>query len=176
MIQTRLTEMLDIRYPVFQGGMAWVAESNLAAAVSNAGGVGLIAGGSAPGEVIREEIRKAKALTDKPFGVNIMLMSPNADDLARIVVEEGVKIVTTGAGNPGKYVPAWKEAGIKVFPVVAAPILAKRLERYGIDGVIAEGCESGGHIGELTQKLYDTLTGIQWGKLPDTKGWIVPVE
>ena len=150
MIQTRLTEMLDIRYPVFQGGMAWVAESNLAAAVSNAGGVGLIAGGSAPGEVIREEIRKAKALTDKPFGVNIMLMSPNADDLARIVVEEGVKIVTTGAGNPGKYMEVWKAAGIKVFPVVASVALAKRMERAGEDGGVAEGCESGGHLGSIT--------------------------
>ena len=150
MIKTRLTEMLGIRYPAFQGGMAWVAESNLAAAVSNAGGIGLIAGGNAPGEVIREEIRKAKALTDKPFGVNIMLMSPNADDLARIVVEEGVALVTTGAGNPGKYMEAWKAAGIKVIPVVPSVALAKRMERAGADAVIAEGTESGGHIGSTT--------------------------
>ena len=150
MIKTKLTELLGVQYPAFQGGMAWVAEAELAAAVSNAGGVGLIAGGSAPGEVIRQEIRKAKTLTDKPFGVNIMLMSPNADDLARIVVEEGVKIVTTGAGNPGKYMEAWKAAGIRVFPVVASVALAKRMERAGADGVIAEGCESGGHIGSIT--------------------------
>ena len=130
--------------------MAWVAESTLAAAVSNAGGIGLIAGGSAPGEVIREEIRKAKALTDKPFGVNIMLMSPNADDLARIVVEEGVAVVTTGAGNPGKYMEAWKAAGIKVIPVVPSVALAKRMEKAGADAVIAEGTESGGHIGSTT--------------------------
>jgi len=150
MFQTRITELLGVKYPIFQGGMAWVAESTLAAAVSNAGGVGLIAGGSAPAEMIREEIRKAKALTDKPFGVNIMLMSPNADDLARIVVEEGVQVVTTGAGNPGKYMEAWKAAGIKVIPVVPSVALAKRMERAGADAVIAEGTESGGHIGSTT--------------------------
>lgn len=150
MFQTRITELLGVKYPIFQGGMAWVAESTLAAAVSNAGGVGLIAGGSAPAEMIREEIRKAKALTDKPFGVNIMLMSPNADDLARIVVEEGVQVVTTGAGNPGKYMDAWKAAGIKVIPVVPSVALAKRMERAGADAVIAEGTESGGHIGSTT--------------------------
>lgn len=150
MFQTRITELLGIRYPILQGGMAWVAESTLAAAVSNAGGLGIIAGGSAPAELIREEIRKAKALTDKPFGVNIMLMSPNADELAKIVVEEGVAMVTTGAGNPGKYMEDWKAAGIKVFPVVPSVALAKRMERAGADAVIAEGTESGGHIGSTT--------------------------
>ena len=150
MLKTKITEMLGIRHPLFQGGMAWVADAKLAAAVSNAGGLGLIGAAAAPGDVVQAMIREAKSLTDKPFGVNVMLLSPFADDVARICAEEKVAVVTTGAGNPGKYVPAWKEAGIKVFPVVAAPILAKRLERYGIDGVIAEGCESGGHIGELT--------------------------
>ncbi len=149
-MKTRITELLGVQYPALQGGMAWVAESTLAAAVSNAGGVGLIAGGSAPAEVIREEIRKAKALTDKPFGVNIMLMSPNTEDLAKIVVKEGVAVVTTGAGNPGKYMEAWKAAGIKVIPVVPSVNLAKRMERAGADAVIAEGCESGGHIGQTT--------------------------
>ena len=115
-----IREILDIKYPIFQGGMAWVSESNLAAAVSNAGGLGIIAGGRAPAEYIREEIRKAKELTDKPFGVNIMLLSENADELAKIVVEEGVKVVTTGAGNPGKYMNEWNEAGIIVIPVVAS--------------------------------------------------------
>lgn len=149
-MKTRITELLGVKYPVLQGGMAWVAESTLAAAVSNAGGVGLIAGGSAPAEVIREEIRKAKKLTDKPFGVNIMLMSPNAEELAKIVVEEGVAVVTTGAGNPGKYMESWKAAGIKVIPVVPSVALARRMERAGADAVIAEGCESGGHIGQTT--------------------------
>lgn len=149
-MKTRLTDILGIEYPVIQGGMAWVAEAKLAAAVSNAGGLGLIAGGSAPKEVIREEIRKAKALTDKPFGVNIMLMSPNAQDLAELVVEEGVKVVTTGAGSPGKYMEAWKTAGIKVIPVVPSVALAKRMERMGADALVAEGTEAGGHIGETT--------------------------
>ena len=149
-MKTRITELFGIQYPIFQGGMAWVAESTLAAAVSNAGGLGIIAGGSAPGEVIREEIRKCKAQTDKPFGVNIMLMSPNTEDLARIVIEEGVPVVTTGAGNPGKYMEAWKAAGIKVVPVVPSVALAKRMERAGADAVIAEGMESGGHIGQIT--------------------------
>ena len=149
-MKTRITELLGIQYPIFQGGMAWVAEANLAAAVSNAGGLGIIAGGSAPGEVIRGEIRKCREMTDKPFGVNIMLMSPNAEDLARIVVEEGVKVVTTGAGNPGKYMEQWKAAGIVVVPVVPSVALAKRMERAGADAVIAEGMESGGHIGQIT--------------------------
>ena len=146
----KLNELLGIEFPIIQGGMANVATGRFAAAVSNAGALGLVAGGGLDAEALRAEIRDAKATTDKPFGVNLMLMNPHIDELARVVVEEGVQVVTTGAGNPGKYVPAWKEAGIKVFPVVAAPILAKRLERYGIDGVIAEGTESGGHVGEMT--------------------------
>ena len=146
----KLNELLGIEFPIIQGGMANIATGAFAAAVSNAGALGLVASGGLDAEALRAEIRAAKANTGKPFGVNLMLMNPHIDALAKVVAEEGVQVVTTGAGNPGKYVPAWKEAGIKVFPVVAAPILAKRLERYGIDGIIAEGCESGGHIGELT--------------------------
>ena len=149
-MKTRITELLEIEYPVIQGGMAWVAEHNLAAAVSEAGGLGLIGGANAPGEVVREEIRKAREITKKPFGVNVMLMRPHADDVARVVVEEGVKVVTTGAGNPEKYMEMWKNAGIKVIPVVASVAMAKRIERMGADAVVAEGMESGGHIGELT--------------------------
>jgi enoyl-[acyl-carrier protein] reductase II len=148
--KTRITELLGIKYPIFQGGMAWIAEAELAAAVSNAGGLGIIAGGSAPIDYLRDQIRKCKSLTDKPFGVNIMLMSPNAEELAQLVIEEGVAVVTTGAGNPGKYIPAWKEAGIKVVPVIPSVALAKRMERAGADAVVAEGTESGGHIGENT--------------------------
>lgn len=146
----RITELLGTRYPILQGGMAWIAESTLASAVSNAGGVGLIAGGSAPIDYLRDQIRRCKELTDKPFGVNIMLMAPNAEDLAQLCIDEGVKVVTTGAGNPGKFIPAWKDAGIKVIPVVPSVALAKRMERSGADAVIAEGTESGGHIGENT--------------------------
>lgn len=149
-MKTRITELLGIEYPIIQGGMAWVAEHNLAAAVSEAGGLGLIGGANAPGEAVREEIRKAREITQKPFGVNVMLMSPHADDVARVVVEEGVKVVTTGAGNPEKYMEMWKNAGIKVIPVVASVAMAKRIERMGADAVVAEGMESGGHIGELT--------------------------
>lgn len=149
-MKTRITELLGCEYPIIQGGMAWVAEHKLASAVSNAGGVGLIAGGNAPIDYLREQIRLCKEKTDKPFGVNIMLMSDNADDLAQLVIEEGVKVVTTGAGNPGKYIAAWKEAGVKVIPVVASVALAKRMEKAGVDAVVAEGTESGGHIGENT--------------------------
>lgn len=147
---TRITELLGIKYPIIQGGMAWIAESTLASAVSNAGGLGLIAGGSAPIDYLREQIRKTRELTDKPFGVNIMLMSPNAEELAQLVIDEKVPVVTTGAGNPGKFMPAWKDAGIKVIPVVPSVALAKRMERTGADAVVAEGTESGGHIGENT--------------------------
>ena len=149
-MKTRVTELLGIKYPIFQGGMAWVAEYHLAAAVSEAGGLGLIGGANAPGEVIRDYIRKAKERTSKPFGVNVMLMSPYADDVAKVVVEEGIKVVTTGAGNPGKYMDMWKAAGIKVIPVVASVALAKMMEKAGADAVVAEGTESGGHIGEAT--------------------------
>ncbi len=149
-MKTEVTELLGIEYPIIQGGMAWVAEYHLAAAVSESGGLGLIGAASAPAEWVREQIREVKKRTDKPFGVNIMLMSPYADEVAKVVAEEGVKAVTTGAGNPEKYMEMWKAAGIKVIPVVASVALAKRMERCGADAVVAEGTESGGHIGETT--------------------------
>lgn len=149
-MKTRITEMLGINYPIIQGGMAWVAEHHLAAAVSEAGGLGLIGGANAPGEAVRDEIRKARTLTEKPIGVNVMLLSPHAEDVAKVVVEEGIKVVTTGAGNPEKYMDMWKSAGIRVIPVVASVALARRMEKYGADAVVAEGMESGGHIGEQT--------------------------
>lgn len=149
MIHSQLCDMLGIKYPIIQGGMAWIADSSLAAAVSNAGGLGIITG-NAPIEWVRSEIRKAKQLTDKPFGVNIMLLNEQAEEMAKLICEEGVKVVTTGAGNPGKYIDMWKAHGIKVIPVVASVALAKRMERAGVDAVIAEGGESGGHVGELT--------------------------
>ena len=149
-MKTEITELLGIKYPVIQGGMAWVADFHLAAAVSNAGGLGIIGAGGAPAEWVREQIREAKKLTDHPFGVNIMLMNPEADDIAKVVIEEDVKVVTTGAGSPAKYIKEWKQAGIKVIPVVASCALAKMMERCGADAVVAEGCEAGGHIGEIT--------------------------
>lgn len=149
-MKTEVTELLGIKYPIIQGGMAWVAEYHLAAGVSNAGGLGLIGTASAPADWVREQIKEAKKLTDQPFGVNIMLMSPYADEVAQVIVEEGVKVVTTGAGNPEKYMKMWKEAGIKVIPVVASVALAKRMERCGADALVAEGTEAGGHIGENT--------------------------
>lgn len=149
-MQTEVTRLLDIEAPVIQGGMAWVAEYHLAAAVSNAGGLGLIGSASAPADWVRDQIRKTKELTDRPFGVNIMLMNPYADEIAQVVVQEGVPVVTTGAGSPEKYMKIWKDAGVKVIPVVASAALAKRMERCGADAVVAEGCEAGGHIGEST--------------------------
>ena len=149
-MKTRVTELLGIEKPIIQGGMAWVAESHLAAAVSNAGGFGLIGAANAPADVVRNYIHEARELTDKPFGVNIMLMSPFADDIAQLVTEEKVAAVTTGAGNPEKYMAQWKAAGIKVIPVIASVALAKRMERVGADAVVAEGTESGGHIGQAT--------------------------
>lgn len=150
MISTVINEQLGIKYPIFQGGMAWVADASLAAGVSNAGGLGIIAAMNSNGEQLRAEIRKARELTDKPFGVNIMLMSPFVQEVAQVVVEEKVPVVTTGAGNPGKYMKAWNEAGIKVIPVVPSTALAKMAERNGAFAVIAEGGESGGHVGDLT--------------------------
>ena len=149
MIKSRICDMLGIQYPVFQGGMAWVADASLAAAVSNAGGLGLISSVNAGTEAVRNEIRKCHELTDKPFGVNIMLQAPNAGEIAQMVVEEGVKILTTGAGSPAQYMPMWKEAGIKVIPVVASVALALKMQTAGADAVVAEGAESGGHVGEL---------------------------
>ncbi len=150
MIDTPVCELLGIRYPILQGGMAWIADAKLAAAVSNAGGLGIISAMNAGGDWVREQIRQAKSLTDKPFGVNIMLASPHAEDVAQIVMEEQVPVVTTGAGNPSKYMKAWLAAGIKVIPVVASTGLAKLMARNGASAVIAEGGESGGHVGELT--------------------------
>lgn len=149
MIKSRICEILGIKYPVFQGGMAWVADASLAAAVSNAGGLGLISSVNAGTEAVRNEIRKCKELTDKPIGVNIMLQAPNAPEIAQMVIEEGVKILTTGAGSPAKYMEAWKAAGIKVIPVVASVALALKMQQAGADAVVAEGAESGGHVGEL---------------------------
>ncbi len=148
-MKTRITELLGIEYPVFQGAMAWVADASLASAVSNAGGLGIIAGGSASADTVSSMIDEAQSLTDKPFALNIMLMSPHADDLAQLVIDKGVKAVTTGAGSPSSYMSAWKDAGIKVMPVVASTALARRMEKCGADAIVAEGGEAGGHIGEL---------------------------
>ena len=149
MKDNRICKLLGIEYPIIQGGMAWIADASLAAAVSEAGGLGIITG-TAPIEWIRDEIRKAKKLTNKPFGVNIMLMSPHADEVAKLVCDENVQVVTTGAGSPGKYMEMWKEHGVKVIPVVASVALARRMEKLGADAIVAEGTESGGHVGQLT--------------------------
>lgn len=149
-MKSEITKLFGITYPIIQGGMAWVAQYPLAAAVSNAGGLGIIGAGGAGADWVQEQIREAKKLTDKPFGVNIMLMNPEADAIAKVVAEEKVAVVTTGAGNPEPYMDMWKDAGIKVVPVVASVAFAKRLERMGADALVAEGTESGGHIGELT--------------------------
>lgn len=150
MIHTPLCDLLGIQYPVFQGGMAWIADGKLAAAVSEGGGLGILAAGNAPGDYVREQIRIAKSLTQRPFGVNIMLMSPFVEEVAQVVAEEKVAVVTTGAGNPTKFMAQWKEAGIKVIPVVASVAMAKLMTRLGASALIAEGGESGGHVGELT--------------------------
>lgn len=149
-LKTKITELLGIEYPIIQGGMAWVAEYHLASAVSEAGGLGIIGAASAPAEVVREQIRKVRERTDRPFGVNVMLMNPNAPEVASVVAEEGVKVVTTGAGNPAKFMELWKNAGITVIPVVASVAMARMMEKAGADAVVAEGTESGGHIGSAT--------------------------
>ena len=149
MIKTRICDLIGIEYPIFQGGMAWVSTGELVAAVSDSGGLGIIGSGQAPADWLREEIRKVKAITKKPYGVNVMLMSPFVDEVMQVILEERVPVITTGAGNPGKYVPMLKEVGTKVIPVVASVALAKRLEKAGVDALIAEGMESGGHIGEI---------------------------
>ncbi len=176
-MKTRITELLGIEYPIIQGGMAWVAEYHLAAAVSNAGGLGLIGAGGAPADFVREQIKKTKELTNKPFGVNLMLMNPEADEIAQVIVEEGIKVVTTGAGNPGEYMKMWKEAGVKVIPVVASVAMAKLMERAGADAVVAEGMESGGHIGSATTmtlvpQVVDAVTipVIAAGGIADGRG------
>lgn len=148
-MENRLCKILNIKYPIMQGGMAWIADASLAAAVSEAGGLGIITG-TAPIEWIREEIRKVRELTNKPFGVNVMLMTEHAEEVAKLVCEEKVPVVTTGAGSPGKFMAMWKESGVKVIPVVASVALAKRMEKLGADAIVAEGGESGGHIGPLT--------------------------
>ena len=149
-MKTEITKLFEIEYPIIQGGMAWVATAELAAAVSEAGGLGIIGAGGAPASWVKEQIQKVKQKTDKPFGVNLMLMNPEADQIAELIAEEKIEVVTTGAGNPEKYMKMWKEAGVKVVPVVASVALAKRMERAGADAVIAEGTVSGGHIGETT--------------------------
>lgn len=149
-LHTKICEILDITYPIIQGGMAWVATAELAAAVSEAGGLGIIGAGNAPGEVIRQSIRKAKELTKKPFGVNVYYLSPFVEDVIKVILEEGVAVITTGAGNPGKHIPKLKAAGIKTIPVVSSVALARRLEKAGVDAVIAEGMECGGHTGDIT--------------------------
>ena len=157
MIKSEICQILGIKYPVFQGGMAWIADGKLAAAVSNGGGLGIIAAGNADGEYVRGQIKIARELTDKPIGVNIMLLSPFIEEVAKVVCEEKVEVVTTGAGNPSKFMPAWKEAGIKVIPVVASVAMAKLMTRLGATAVIAEGGESGGHVGELTTMVLVPL-------------------
>lgn len=177
MIKSEICEMLGIQYPVFQGGMAWIADGKLAAAVSDGGGLGIIAAGNAPGEYVREQVKIARSLTSKPIGVNIMLLSPFADDVAQVVSEEKIEVVTTGAGNPSKYMKAWKEAGIKVIPVVASVAMAKLMTRLGASALIAEGGESGGHVGELTTMVLvpqvcdaTTLPVIAAGGIADGRG------
>ena len=177
MIQSRICEILGIAYPVFQGGMAWIADGRLAAAVSEGGGLGIIAAGNAPGEYVREQIRIARSMTDKPVGVNIMLMSPFADEVAAVAAEEKAEAVTTGAGNPAKYMEAWKVAGIKVMPVVPSVAMAKLMTRLGATALIAEGGESGGHVGELTTMVLvpqicdaTTLPVIAAGGIADGRG------
>ncbi len=179
MIKTKICELIGIEYPIFQGGMAWVATGELAAAVSESGGLGIIGSGHAPADWLRQEIHKVKAITKKPYGVNVMLMSPFVDDVMKVILEERVPVITTGAGNPGKYVPMLKEVGTKVIPVVASVALAKRLEKAGVDALIAEGMESGGHIGEigtfpLVQQVADAvkIPVIAAGGIVDGRGLV----
>jgi enoyl-[acyl-carrier protein] reductase II len=155
MIKSQICDLLGIEYPIFQGGMAWVADAYLASAVSNAGGLGLIAAMNSNGEQLRSEIKKAREMTDKPFGVNIMLMSPSVEEVAKVVIEEKIKVVTTGAGNPSKFMKDWIAAGIKVIPIVPSIAIAKMVEKNGASAVVAEGNESGGHVGEITTMVLD---------------------
>jgi len=175
----RVCEILNIKYPIIQGGMAWVATSELAAAVSNAGGLGIIAAGNAPAEVVKEEITKIKKMTDKPYGVNVMLLSPFVDEVMEVIYSEKVPVITTGAGNPAKYIDKLKEIGTKIIPVVPSVALAKRMEKYGVDAIIAEGTEAGGHIGELTTmvlvpQVVDSVSipVIAAGGIADARGMV----
>ncbi len=177
MIKSEICRMLGIKYPVFQGGMAWIADGRLAAAVSQGGGLGIIAAGNAPGEYVREQIKIARSLTKKPIGVNIMLLSPYVEEVAQVVAQEKVDVVTTGAGNPAKYMPLWNEANIKVIPVVASVAMAKLMTKVGASALIAEGGESGGHVGELTTMVLvpqicdaTTLPVIAAGGIADGRG------
>lgn len=180
MFKTRLCEILNIQYPIIQGGMAWVATAELAAAVSEAGGLGIIAAGNAPAEVVEKEIHKAKKLTNKPFGVNVMLLSPFVDDVIEVILREKVSVVTTGAGNPGRFIDQLKEIGTKIIPVVPSVALAKRMEKLGVDAVIVEGTEAGGHIGELTTMVLvpqvasevTTIPVIAAGGIADGRGFV----
>lgn len=177
MVKSAICDLLGIRYPVFQGGMAWIADGRLAAAVSEGGGLGIIAAGNAPGSYVREQIRIARGLTQKPIGVNIMLLSPCADEVARVAAEERVRVVTTGAGNPSKYMEEWRAAGIRVIPVVASVAMARLMTRCGASALIAEGGESGGHVGELTTMVLvpqvcdaTSLPVIAAGGIADGRG------
>ncbi len=184
MLRSEICERLGIRYPIFQGGMAWIADGRLAAAVSEGGGLGIIAAGNAPAAYVQEQLRLARSLTQKPIGVNIMLLSPYAGEVAQVVAEERAQVVTTGAGNPAKYMESWKQAGIQVVPVVASVAMAKRMSRLGAAALIAEGGESGGHVGEMTTmalvpQVRDATTGYRrrWhrrrpgdGRRPDAGG------
>ncbi|MCF6095815.1 enoyl-[acyl-carrier-protein] reductase FabK [Thermovorax subterraneus] len=179
MFHTEICDLLGIKYPIIQGGMAWVATAELAAATSNAGGLGIIGAGNAPPEIVRHEIKKVRNLTDKPFGVNVYFMSPFVDEVMEVIIEEKVPVITTGAGNPGKYIPRLKEAGVKVIPVVASVALAQRLEKTGVDAVIAEGMECGGHIGEITTmalvpQVVDAvkIPVIAAGGIADARGFL----
>lgn len=183
MFHTRISELLDIKYPIIQGGMAWVANHELAAAVSEAGGLGIIGAGNATGELVRDEIRKLRRLTDKPFGVNIMMLSPHAEDIVGIICSEGVPVVTTGAGSPGKYVEKLKKHNVKIIPVVPTVSLAKRLEREGVDALIVEGTEAGGHIGEITTmalvpQVVDAvkIPVIAAGGIADARGFLAALS